>query len=90
MDIKEYREQINSLDVQIVELIEKRMDVAAGIGREKKRLGLPVFDTAREEERIETVKSLTKNQEYKEHMAQIYRNLMDETKKMEQRLIDCE
>lgn len=90
MDIKQYRDQINSLDEQIVALIEKRMDAASGIGLEKKRQGLPVFDVVREAERIETVKALTKNDLYREHIGNIYRNIMDETKLVEQELIDKE
>ena len=88
MEIKDFREQINVLDEQIVELIGKRMDIAVGIGLEKKRQGLPVFDSTRENERLDAVRALTDKPEYKEHMANIYRAIMDETKLIEQQLID--
>lgn len=88
MEIKDYREEINKLDKQIVSLLEKRMDVASAIGLEKKKLGLPVFDGAREKERIETVKALASNPIYKDHIGEIYQKLMDETKLVEQQLID--
>lgn len=90
MDIKQYRDQINELDEQIVNLIEKRMDAASGIGLEKKRQGLPVFDVVREAERIETVKSLTANDLYRDHIGEIYKKIMDETKLVEQKLIDMD
>ena len=90
MEIKDYRNIINDIDSQIVELLEKRMDAAAGIGLEKKKQGLPVFDSVREQERIDTVKALAGNENYKEHIGQIYRHIMEETKKMEQRILDEE
>lgn len=90
MNIQDYREQINSIDKQIVELLEKRLDIAGGIGQEKKRQGLPVFDEVREKERIETVRELAKNEKYKDRIEQIYIKLMDETKLWEKELMGLE
>lgn len=88
--IDAYREQINVLDKQIVELIEKRMDVAVGIGIEKKKLGLPVFDGAREKNRLETVRKLATNDLYRDHLPVIYETIMKETKIVEQKIMDEE
>lgn len=90
MNIQDYREQINSIDKQIVELLEKRLDIAGGIGQEKKRQGLPVFDEVREKERIEAVRELAKNEKYKDRIEQIYIKLMDETKLWEKELMGLE
>lgn len=90
MNIQDYREQIDSIDKQIVELLEKRLDIAGGIGQEKKRQGLPVFDEVREKERIEAVRELAKNEKYKDRIEQIYIKLMDETKLWEKELMGLE
>lgn len=90
MNIQDYREQIDSIDKQIVELLEKRLDIAGGIGQEKKRQGLPVFDEVREKERIQTVRELAKNEKYKDRIEQIYIKLMDETKLWEKELMGLE
>lgn len=87
MNIQDYRQQIDEIDRQLVELFEKRMDVASAIGMEKKRQGLPVFDAVREHERLKTVRELTKNDMYKDRVEQIYVSLMDETKKVEEELM---
>ncbi len=86
MDILEYRQQINEIDDQIVALLEKRMDVAAGIGEEKRRKGLPAYDAAREQEKIELVKGLAKKEEYKPYIGQMFADIMAQTRQMEKDL----
>ncbi len=86
MDIQNYRQQINELDEKIVALLEQRMDVAAGIGEVKKQNGLPAFDPAREQERVETVKGLAGNEEYKEYIGRMYEAIMAQTRQMEKDL----
>ncbi len=55
MDLKDYREKINKIDDQMVALFEERMETAAEIAAYKKDNGLPVFDAARERERLKSV-----------------------------------
>ncbi len=52
MNISEYREQIDQIDSQLIELFCKRMDVAAGIADYKRQNGLPVLDPKREQQKI--------------------------------------
>ena len=51
-DLKTYRTQIDKLDLQILELINKRAGLAAQIGKLKSENGGDVFNPAREEEVI--------------------------------------
>ncbi len=44
-----YREQIDSIDSQILSLLSRRQEVATAVGQIKKKRGLEVFDPAREE-----------------------------------------
>jgi chorismate mutase/prephenate dehydratase len=54
-DLKSYRVQIDKLDLQILELINKRAGLAAQIGKVKTENGENVFSPAREEEVIQNV-----------------------------------
>ena len=47
LDLKELREQIDSIDRQMVELYLERMDRVLQIGAWKREQGLPVLDTER-------------------------------------------
>jgi chorismate mutase/prephenate dehydratase len=53
--IKNLRGQIDKLDVQILELVSKRAELAASIGRAKTDSGAEVFSPAREEEVLQNV-----------------------------------
>lgn len=52
VDLSVSRKQIDEIDRQIVELFEKRMDVAERVARYKQETGKPVFDKEREEEKL--------------------------------------
>lgn len=52
MNISEYREQIDQIDSQLIDLFCRRMDVAAGIAEYKRQNGLPVLDPKREQQKI--------------------------------------
>ena len=63
MDIKELRNNLDEIDKELIGLLEKRMDLCKQIGEEKKKLSKPVYDKAREEEKLESVRNSTKNNE---------------------------
>ncbi len=58
MELSRSREQIDSLDRQIVALLEQRLDVAEDIARYKLENGLPVLDEAREEEKLAAIRAM--------------------------------
>ncbi len=47
-DLDRRRKEIDAIDTGILSLLSQRLDVAAAIGRIKKRLGMAVFDPVRE------------------------------------------
>ena len=55
MDLNDYREQIDKIDEQLIQLFEQRMDVAAGIADYKKANNIPILDTERERKVLEKV-----------------------------------
>ena len=53
MDLTELREQINGVDAQLKTLFLRRMELAAQVAAYKKANGLPVLNTAREQQVLE-------------------------------------
>ena len=55
MELTELRQQIDSIDDQLVQLFCQRMEVAAQIAECKKRSGTPIYVPAREREKLQDV-----------------------------------
>ena len=53
-DLGKLRDQIDSIDDQIVQLFEERMKVAEGVAAYKRSVGKPVLDKEREKIKIKT------------------------------------
>lgn len=56
--IAELRDEINGLNVQIVELLARRVEVAKRIGEAKREQNLPIVDRTREGKVYERVREL--------------------------------
>ena len=56
--LNEYREQIDRLDEQIVDLFKQRMAVSSAIADYKKEHGLPIYVPTREREKLQSVAQL--------------------------------
>lgn len=48
MTLKQLRKRIDSLDLQLLQLLNRRAEVSFKVGELKKKQGLPVFDGKRE------------------------------------------
>lgn len=59
MDIKDLRENIDTIDKKLTELFSERMDVAAKIAEYKREKGLPVLDPVREREKLSEISDMT-------------------------------
>lgn len=81
--LEEYREQIDEVDEQLVNLIAKRFEVVAKIGEYKKAHNLPVFNPAREEEVLRKVARWNPNDFYTAQIQHVYQTMMDEAKQIE-------
>ncbi|TLQ20223.1 chorismate mutase [Lentilactobacillus parafarraginis] len=82
-ELESARQSINQLDESIVDLLTKRFEQAADIGKIKKQRGLPVFDASREETVLQRVTSYHPNQETKQYIWNIYRSIMENTRDYE-------
>lgn len=76
MDIKDLRNEIDSIDSQMVKLFERRMETAAKIAQYKKENGLPVYDRSREREVINKVTSMVKP-EFSGYTRVFYQTMFD-------------
>lgn len=54
--IEDIRKQIDRVDIELIHLLAKRMDLAATIGREKRELGEEVIQATRESVVLDKVK----------------------------------
>jgi len=57
MDLSDWRERIDSIDRQLINLLNERMQCAQAIGRIKKAAGKPIRDPERERDVIAKIKA---------------------------------
>ena len=79
MDLKEIRKEIDAADAQIAELLAKRMELAAKVAAFKMENGMPVLDTGREAEVIDSACSIA-GEPYASYIAEIYQTIMKTSK----------
>ena len=87
MDLLELREQIDTIDAQIVELYEKRMDICSQVAEYKIGAGKKVFDRQREQEKLAKVKSLTHNEFNSHGVEELFEQIMSMSRKLQYQLL---
>lgn len=87
MNLDEIRVVIDSLDKEITALLVKRMEVTRDVAAYKKANSLPVFQPEREKIVIDKVSTLA-GEEYAPYIANIYQNLMDESKEYQKKWLE--
>ena len=86
-DVTDLRQQIDEIDARIVELYEKRMEISGQVAQYKIETGKKVFDKAREEEKIRTVKALTHNDFNSHGIEELFEQIMSMSRKLQYRLL---
>ncbi|MCR5672141.1 MAG: chorismate mutase [Lachnospiraceae bacterium] len=86
-DMKKLRAQIDEIDAHILRLYEERMDIVRAIGQYKKENSLPVYDAAREDEKLEKVFEDVSNKEYADGAAQLFITLMQASREMQEDML---
>ncbi len=90
MDLSQLREQIDAIDSQIVELYERRMEISGQVADYKIANGKKVFDKAREQEKIASVKELAHTDFNKLGVEELFEQIMSVSKKLQyQKLADA-
>ena len=85
MDIAEWRKQIDEMDEQIVQLINKRAEAAKAIGELKGKSALPVYEPARETEVFEHVKRINPGPLSDEQIVDVYIRIIDVMRMLQRR-----
>ena len=80
------RKSITEIDKEIARLFEKRMDQVYEIGLVKKEMGIPVFDSEREESLKERNSSYVKN-EYRGYYKRFFEKTLEVSKEYQRKII---
>lgn len=79
------RDEINGLNVQIVELLARRVEVARRIGEAKSQRNLPIVDRTREGKVYERVRELATERDLDpEGVEKVFREIVDLCTKAQQ------
>lgn len=76
LDLQEIRGQLDTIDAQLVELFEKRMDLCAKVAEYKIKTGKAVYDAKREQEKIKTVTEMAQGEFMKKAVGELFSQLM--------------
>ena len=87
VDLLELRAQIDEIDREIVSLYEKRMDVSKQVAEYKIETGKKVFDKAREEEKLTTLRSLTHNDFNCHGIEELFEQIMSMSRKLQYQML---
>ncbi len=88
MDLSEIRQEIDSVDSQIVELYKKRMGLALEVAKYKIDNNKPILDSSREKEKIEKAKAMVSDNFDKEAVADLFRQIMASSRKLQYRFME--
>ncbi|MGN0141300.1 MAG: prephenate dehydratase [Roseburia sp.] len=86
-DLKDLREQIDTIDHQIVELYEKRMEIAEEVAEYKIQNGKKVFDKEREVQKLENLTALGSNLFNKRGIGELFEQIMAASRKRQYQLL---
>lgn len=83
MNLDECRQQIDEIDREIVELLGRRSEIAAEIGKIKALAGLPILDWQRESEVIRRASVRCTGILRPEAAGRIYRRILRESRQIQ-------
>ena len=72
MDLSDWRERIDHIDRQVIDLVNERMRCAQAIGRLKKAAGRPIRDAERERVVIAKIKAYNQGLMEDEALEELY------------------
>ena len=81
--IEELRRQIDVLDGQLVELLNRRAACALAIGKVKEAVGLELYQPDRERQVLEHVRGLNPGPLDGEAIARLFERIIDEARRLE-------
>ena len=85
MDISDWREKIDELDVQIVRLISQRVEAARAIGDLKREAKLPVYEPQREQAVFDRVRAANPGPLGDAELLHVYERIIDVMRSLQRR-----
>lgn len=87
-NLDDYRNEIDSIDKEMTELFERRMDVVLKVAKYKKDNKLPILHNKREEQVLEKAVENLKNKEYSKEIKEFLNATMEISRGLQNRKID--
>ena len=87
MDLSQYREQIDQIDDELIQLFARRMETAAQIAQWKRQAGKPVMDAGRERAKLLDVMNKFPA-EFKDYAVSLYSLLFELSRSYQHRILD--
>ena len=88
LDLGEIRNEIDTIDREIVELFEKRMELCGNVAEYKIENGKQVLDTDREKEKIDKVMALARNSFNKKGVEELFKQIMAMSRKLQYQILE--
>lgn len=85
--MKNLRNEIDKLDLEIVQLLEKRFDVVKEIAKFKIKNNIPIYDPERETQVLEKSLNNLENKEYFDEIEKIFKQIMASSKTYQNQII---
>jgi chorismate mutase len=85
VDISDWREKIDELDVQIVRLISQRAEAARAIGDLKRDAKLPVYEPQREQAVFDRVRAANPGPLGDAELLHVYERIIDVMRSLQRR-----
>ena len=90
MDIEDWRDEIDRVDQELVELLNRRAHCAIEIGRIKRERGLPIYLPEREREVIQHVVEINGGPLEAEAVRRLFERIIDESRSLERVTVERE
>lgn len=88
LDLGEIRNEIDTIDREIVELFEKRMELCGNVAEYKIENGKQVLDTDREKEKIDKVMALAGSSFNKKGVEELFKQIMAMSRKLQYQILE--
>ena len=89
-DIEDWRKKIDEIDLELVELLNRRSQCAIEIGRIKNKLNVEIYDPRREETVIDNVRNFSSGPLTKEAVQRLFERIVDESRRAQREVRNSE
>ncbi len=86
-ELDQCRKEIDEIDNELIELFERRLDVAVRVAEYKKNNNMPIYNEERESQVIEKNVSNLKNKKYDILSRRFFLNLMELSRSLQESII---